>query len=129
MIGWFMWTHKSSDTAQPLVITKANSKDWKQSLLFFAIIYILLVFILIKWTPSTVPQMDALASASAYTAMFLMNRKKIENWYWWILADLISMPLYFSKGYVFTSFQFFVFLLICISGLKSWKLKLKQLQH
>jgi nicotinamide mononucleotide transporter len=52
--------------------------------------------------------------------MWLLTRKKIENWIWWIITDIASIPLYFVKGYVFTGFQFLVFLVIAILGLMEW---------
>lgn len=123
--GWWLWRSKkgSSDMLQ---ITKSHKKDWIQTIIFFTFMFWVLLIILKKYTPSVVPMEDAVASASAYTAMFLMNRKKVESWYWWILTDLISMPLYFMKGYVFTTVQFFVFLVISVLGLFSWMKKCKQ---
>jgi nicotinamide mononucleotide transporter len=67
---------------------------------------------------------DSFASATAYTGMLLMTRKKLENWIWWILTNLASIPLYFYKGAVLTSFQYLVFLVLAVMGLISWKRKL-----
>jgi len=55
--------------------------------------------------------------------MWLMARKKVESWYWWIITNLASIPLYFIKGYVFTSFQFLVLLILAVAGLIAWKRK------
>lgn len=127
--GWWLWSsHKGSD-GDHLHISMNNAKEWMQTIVFFVLMFGVLFFVLKKYTPSVVPMQDAVASASAYTAMFLMNRKKVESWYWWILTDLISMPLYFMKGYVFTMVQFFVFLIISIAGLQSWWKKYKQLKR
>ena len=63
---------------------------------------------------------DALASASAYTGMWLMAKKKVESWIWWIITNIASIPLYFIKGYAFTSFQFLVLLVLAFAGWKSW---------
>lgn len=124
--GWWLWSSKREADGTQLHISMNNGKEWLQTIVFFLIMFGLLFFILKKYTPSVVPVEDAIASASAYTAMFLMNRKKVESWYWWILTDLISMPLYFMKGYVFTMVQFFVFLLIAIAGLQAWRRKYQQ---
>lgn len=123
--GWRLWTSKKGG-GDTLHISINNRKDWMQTIVFFLLMFGILFFILDKYTPSTVPLEDAIASASAYTAMFLMNRKKVESWYWWILTDLISMPLYFIKGYVFTVVQFLVFLIVSIWGLFSWLEKYKR---
>jgi nicotinamide mononucleotide transporter len=53
-----------------------------------------------------------------------MALKKIENWIFWIIGDLISIPLYFHKGLMLTSFQFTVFLVIAILGYLEWRKKL-----
>jgi nicotinamide mononucleotide transporter len=53
--------------------------------------------------------------------MWLMARKKVESWYWWIATNIASMPLYFAKGYAFTSVQYFVFLIMAVLGLIEWR--------
>lgn len=121
--GWYMWTKNKDNIETKFNISYSNKKETIKSISFFLLLYISTFLILKNFTPSTVPYMDALAFATAFTAMFLMNRKKIENWYWWIATDTIAIPLYFSKGYVFTSVQYLVFLFICISGMIEWKKK------
>ena len=98
----------------------------KQSILFFVSWWGLLYLVLSKFTNSDVPVADSFASASAYTGMWLMAKKKLENWIWWILTNIASIPLYFYKHAVFTSFQFVVLLVLAIMGYISWNEKLKQ---
>jgi nicotinamide mononucleotide transporter len=57
--------------------------------------------------------------------MWLMARKKLENWIWWILTNIASIPLYFYKGAVFTSVQYLVFLILAILGYITWRKKVK----
>ncbi|MEJ7684207.1 MAG: nicotinamide riboside transporter PnuC [Segetibacter sp.] len=78
-----------------------------------------------QFAPGAIPSADAFASATAYTGMLLMARKKVESWYWWIITNIASIPLYFIKGYVFTSFQFVVLLIMAFFGLVSWHKKAK----
>jgi nicotinamide mononucleotide transporter len=54
-----------------------------------------------------------------------MAKKKVESWFWWIITNIASIPLYFVKGYTFTSVQFIVLLVLAIAGLKSWNDKAK----
>jgi nicotinamide mononucleotide transporter len=58
--------------------------------------------------------------------MWLMAKKKMESWIWWIVTNITSIPLYFIKGYAFTSFQFIVLLILAIAGLITWNKKAKQ---
>jgi nicotinamide mononucleotide transporter len=122
--GWYLWTRKKSGEENTLAITESARKDWTIAMVFFLVCWIVLYVVLSRYTKSTVPIADSFASAAAYTAMWLMAKKKLENWLWWILTNLASIPLYFSKGAVFTSFQYVVFLVLAIAGYLSWRKKL-----
>jgi len=124
VIGWLMWARKKDGDAV-LVITSSTRKDWLQALLFFALCWVILFAVLKSFTDSTVPQADAFTSAAAFTGMWLMNKKKLENWVWWIITDLVSIPLNFYKHLVFTSFQYAVFLVLATMGYITWKNKMK----
>jgi nicotinamide mononucleotide transporter len=82
--------------------------------------FLLLVFVLLEFTDSTVPYWDSFTTASAFVAMWLMAKKKVENWIFWILTDLVSIPLYFYKGLLLTSFQYLFFTGLAIAGLLTW---------
>jgi nicotinamide mononucleotide transporter len=123
--GWYLWTRKEpGKNSIVLQITKSNKRDWMHQLLFFAVFYLVIYgsLLLLKkeFAPEAIPWADALASASAYTGMWLMAKKKVESWIWWIITNIASIPLYFIKGYAFTSFQFLVLLVLAIAGWKSW---------
>ena len=124
VIGWFMWARKA-DGSTALNITASNRKDWQYALLFFAVCWLILFSVLKSFTDSTVPQADSFTSAAAFTGMWLMNKKKVENWIWWIITDIVSIPLNFYKHLVFTSFQYLVFLILAIMGYIAWKEKAK----
>jgi nicotinamide mononucleotide transporter len=74
------------------------------------------------------PAADAFAAATAFTGMWLMARKKVESWYWWIATNIASIPLYYVKGFVFTSVLFFILLLMAFWGLKEWKERARNAQ-
>jgi nicotinamide mononucleotide transporter len=128
LYGWYLWTRKNQ-TNQELIlqITNSNTKERIQQFLFFAgvyaIIYFALVYLKKSFAPEAIPWADALASASAYTAMWLMAKKKVESWFWWVLTNIASIPLYFIKGYTFTSVQFIVLLILAIAGWIEWSRK------
>ncbi len=132
--GWILWSKKDkSNTAPVLHISFSDRKEWVQQVGFFASFYVL-IFAALSWlkqsfAPEAVPWADAFASATAYTGMWLMARKKVESWIWWIATNIASIPLYFIKGYVFTSVQFLVLLILAIAGLISWQQKAKHATH
>lgn len=121
--GWYVWSKKTQGKVLP--ITFNDRKDWIFSASFFVISWAVLYVVLKNYTNSSVPWGDSFASAAAYTGMWQMARKKVENWIWWIVTNLASIPLYFYKGAVFTSFQYVVFLILAVMGLVSWIKKLK----
>jgi len=130
--GWILWAKKDSHKTIILHISYSSKKEWMQQLLFFGVFYVAIFFSLSflknAFESNTIPWADAFASATAYTGMWLMAKKKIESWYWWAATNIASIPLYFVKHYAFTSVQYVVFLILSFMGLISWMKKVKQ-QH
>ena len=130
--GWYLWSKKDQSKHLVLHITDATKKEWLLHLSFFAFFYITIFFSLqyLKkdFAPNAIPWADAIASASAFTGMWLMTRKKIESWYWWIITNIASIPLYFVKGYVFTSVYYIVLLIMSVMGLIEW-IKRKKIEN
>jgi len=126
--GWILWSRKNeTKTDVQLHITFSTRREWWQQLLFFSVFYVA-IFSGLTWlkehfAPGAIPWADAFASATAYTGMWLMARKKVESWIWWIATNIASIPLYFVKGYVFTSVQFLVLLALAVAGLMEWRAK------
>jgi nicotinamide mononucleotide transporter len=96
-----------------------------QHILFFLAFYIGIFFALTylkqAFASGAIPWADAFASATAYTGMWLMAKKKVESWYWWIATNIASIPLYFVKHLVFTSVYYAILLVFAFWGLAEWK--------
>ena len=67
---------------------------------------------------------DTLTTALFFVGMWLMARRKIQHWIFWIIGDVISVPLYLVKGLGLTSLQYIIFTLIAIFGYREWKKRL-----
>ncbi len=132
IIGWYMWNKKDETKKVELQITKSTNQDWLQQLLFFALFYIIIFFALTylkeNFSAGLIPWADAFASATAFTGMWLMTKKKVESWYWWLGTNVASIPLYFVKHYVFTSVYYVVLFTMAIFGLVEWTKKEKKQQ-
>ena len=128
--GWYVWTRKIDDT-QVTPISKINFREKKISItIFFAtLLFVFVIYkIFDKWT-SWVAYADTITTAIFFVGMWLMAKRKIENWIFWIIGDIISVPLYLYKGLTFTSFQYLGFTFIAIFGYLAWKKNLnKQIQ-
>ena len=123
--GWMLWTKKDKEQHIIVHVKFSDRRWWFYQLAFFAIFY-LAIFISLSYlkrsfAPGAIPWADAFASATAFTGMWLMTKKKVESWYWWIATNIASIPLYFVKHYVFTSVYYFVLLIMEVWGLMEWR--------
>lgn len=125
--GWYNWLRRGTDHQLVVNISYSSKVDWAAQLLFFIsvflVIYFSLSFIKTAFAPGTIPWADAIASASAFTAMWLMTRKKVESWIWWLVTNIISIPLFYVKGYTLTAIYYSVLLVLAVVGLKEWRKK------
>ena len=120
--GWYYWTKKEEEViVNP--ITSITKKEFKIALLLFvaSLFFVFWVYQAFdKWVDWTA-YLDTLTTAIFFVGMGLMARRKIEHWLFWIVGDVISIPLYFYKGLALTSLQYIIFTLIAIFGYHSWK--------
>jgi nicotinamide mononucleotide transporter len=127
--GWYFWLKGTNNTISP--ISKVSNSDIRIVVLLFissSIIVSLIYTIFDKWE-AIVSYIDILTTAIFFAAMWLMAKRKVESWIFWIVGNIISVPLYLHKGLVFTSIQYFIFTLIAIAGYIKWKeLYNKQIQ-
>jgi nicotinamide mononucleotide transporter len=126
--GWYIWTRKANDVFTPISRTTAAEK--KTSIIIFVatLVFVFAIYESVgKWNTWTA-YVDTLTTAVFFVGMWLMARKKIENWIFWIVGDVISVPLYLYKGLAFTSVQYLIFTLIAIYGYLAWKKTLNNTQ-
>ena len=103
-------------------------------IILFAVVFYVGVLILLRWynradaeyLQSSKSWMDAMNSSLFLCATILMTVKKLENWYFWIVGDVVSIPIFLIHGFYLTSFQYAVFLVLAISGLREWKKKVTE---
>ncbi|EOZ92204.1 Ribosyl nicotinamide transporter, PnuC-like protein [Indibacter alkaliphilus LW1] len=117
--GWYLWSRPPGEKEE-LPVTWLNKKGIIQSILLLIGSYAVLYFVLANFTDSDVPYWDSFTTASAFVGMWLMAKKKVENWIAWIITDIVSVPLYFYKGLTLTSFQFLFFTILATIGLIEW---------
>ena len=121
--GWVKWTRK--DVKQHVrPIARASRKENILSVVGVVIFFFIIYYLLKNFTDSTVPYWDAFTTALFIIGMWMMALKKIENWVYWIIGDLLVIPLFAYKGLVLTSVQYFIFLALAVSGYIEWRRKL-----
>lgn len=127
IIGWYMWTRKVDESHYiPITKTTSNEKLWSVLLFVGALIFVTIMYLLADRFDVWTDYVDTLTTAIFFVGMWLMAKKKLENWVYWIVGDIITVPLYWYKGLIFTSLQFLVFTIIAIYGYKAWKKNLNK---
>ena len=128
--GWYYWSRKR-DEVFINNISILEKKEYIQMVLLAlgSIIFIYLVYVQFdKWN-SWIAYVDNITTAIFFVAMWLMAKRKIESWIFWIIGDLITVPLYFYKGLTISSIQYLIFTVIAILGYLSWKKMLHKTSH
>ncbi len=152
LYGWYMWTRISEKSHTHIKITRTNNQDKLKAfaIFVFTAIFVIVVYRYYKVMPDlgfsesiqyafekinsgnliefrkATPYLDTFTTAAAFVAMWLMANKKIENWIFWIITNVVSIPLYFVKGYGFTGIQYLIFLVLAFLGYNEWKKSLNK---
>ena len=127
--GWYFWLKGTNNTVSP--ISKVSNTDIRIVVLLFisSAAFVSLVYTFFDKWETIVSYIDILTTAIFFAAMWLMAKRKVESWIFWIVGNIISVPLYLHKGLAFTSIQYFIFTIIAIAGYIKWKeLYNKQIQ-
>ncbi|MEK6153224.1 nicotinamide riboside transporter PnuC [Flavobacteriaceae bacterium 3-367] len=127
IFGWYIWTRKIDET-HFIPITRTNTKEKKWSVFLFVttVAFVCGVYLIFDKFESWTAYVDTLTTAIFFVGMWLMARKKLENWVYWIIGDVISVPLYLYKGLIFTSLQYLLFTVIAILGYYAWRKSLNK---
>jgi nicotinamide mononucleotide transporter len=120
--GWYHWTRKK-DNVDTFPISKITIEEKKTAFVIFVITvsFVILIYAFFNKFNNWFSYIDTLLTGIFFVGMWLMAKRKIENWIFWIVGDIISIPLYFIKGYTFTSFQYLLFTIIAFYGYIEWK--------
>ncbi|MCM4172095.1 nicotinamide riboside transporter PnuC [Arenibacter sp. TNZ] len=127
LYGWYAWTRKVDETHFiPITVTTAKEKIWSLILFGSTILFVAMVYLFFDKFDSWTAYVDTLTTAIFFVGMWLMAKKKLENWVYWVIGDVISVPLYLYKGLIFTSLQYLLFTIIAIFGYLAWKKSLNK---
>lgn len=121
--GWWYWMKKKDQPALPISI--CNSRDWGFVGGIVGIGFVMLYILLKEWTPSTVPVWDAWISATAWAGMWLLARRKVENWILLNVSNLFAIPLLFYKRLPLFAGLTILLFVVAIFGYFDWRRKYK----
>jgi nicotinamide mononucleotide transporter len=127
--GWYHWTRKKGGTVEfPISVISANEKRISLFIFIFTVTFVVAVYHYFNKFNTWYAYVDTFVTGIFFVGMWLMAKRKIENWVFWIVGDVVSIPLYFAKGLTFTSFQYIVFTIVAVYGYLEWKKTLNSSQ-
>jgi nicotinamide mononucleotide transporter len=120
LYGWWSWNHKKAEAGEIIVrrLTRLGYAEWIVASLALIGAW---GFFMGHYTGTSYPYWDAAVAMLSVLAQILMTRRFVENWHWWIVVNLISIPLYVTKGLYLTAGLYGVFLVLAIVGLVEWR--------
>ncbi|MFN3967638.1 nicotinamide riboside transporter PnuC [Flavobacterium sp.] len=125
--GWYYWTRKKDNVVEyPISRMTLSEKKWSIIIFVLTILFVVTVYTIFDKFTHWTSYADTFVTGIFFVGMWLMAKRKIENWILWIIGDVISIPMYFAKGYSFTSIQYLIFTIIAIYGYLEWKRTLQE---
>lgn len=121
--GWYLWSRKDRQHHDLLKISTVTAKDNYKCLAIFivSVIFVSIVFFYFNKFNQWWAYVDTFITGLFFIGMWLLAKRKIENWIYLIVGDIIAIPLYFYKGLVFFGFFYIGLTIIAIFGYRSWK--------
>ena len=120
--GWYLWTRKKGGEDEYPISTLSNKEKSTAFIIFMTtIVFVVVVYLIFNKFTTWSAYVDTLVTGIFFVGMWLMAKRKIENWVLWIIGDIISIPMYFFKGYTLTSIQYILFTIIAFYGYLEWK--------
>ncbi|HVB03366.1 MAG TPA: nicotinamide riboside transporter PnuC [Chitinophagaceae bacterium] len=118
--GWYHWTRRDSRHRETPV-SRCNRQEWITAGAWFFPIWLVLYVFLSKYHINNVPLLDSFVSASACTGMWLLARRKIENWLVLLISDAFGIPLYYIKHLYLISTLMLFYVVLAWLGYMAWK--------
>jgi len=122
--GWYYWIKKRNEP--PVKVSYATRQEWITTLLIVFVGWGVLYLALIYFTKSTVPVWDAWVSSTAWAGMWLLARRKIENWVLLNISNLFAVPLLFHKNLVMFALLTIFLFIVAIFGYFDWRKIIRQ---
>lgn len=123
--GWWAWLHGGANR-EPLVVRSAGRRVWGFGLPATVLGGLALGTLLDRFTDSPIPYLDASLTSASLFAQWMMTRKLLENWIIWIVADIVYVPMFISRGLPYTAVQYAVFLGLAVMGYVGWRRTMMQ---
>ncbi len=124
--GYIAWKFGTTKEGTPLRISHTPMRMYLPIVVFFLVAWGLTYYVLITWTNSTVPVLDAFTNALSFVGLWALSRKYIEQWFFWMVVDVVCTILYVQKGIPFKAGLYSLYVIIAVFGYFKWKKIMKR---
>jgi nicotinamide mononucleotide transporter len=121
VIGWYQWRFKKEVSESKKKIKQLPVPKHLINILLSSIATIITGYLLSKYTQAALPYVDAFTTIFSLYATWMVTKKILENWLYWIIIDIVSFFLYTSRELYLTGLLYIVFTLLAIFGYLKWK--------
>lgn len=125
LYGYLMWQGIIKSKKEPVKISKAHPVTFAICLVIGSQYFFVGGYCFDHFTNSDYPYVDAFVTGFSLVATWLEAKKKIENWYIFLVADAVGIWLFWEKGYMLTAILYGIYCLLCIYGIIIWRRKIK----
>lgn len=118
---WRFCKKRNQQEGEPMPVTHMRKSLYLPTLVFFLLAWAATWYVLVTWTNSNVPCLDAFTNALSFVGLWSLARKYVEQWLFWIIVDIVCTYLYISKGIPFKAGLYGLYVIIAIAGWKKWQ--------
>lgn len=118
--GWVRW-HNKHESENAASISYNSTRDWVITISIVGFGWLILYYVLSRYTDSTVPMWDAIVASAAWAGMWLLAKHKIENWVLLNISNAIAIPLLIKKGFAVTSILTVILFIVAVVGYFNWR--------
>ena len=122
--GWYEWSRGNRADDDRIAVRKLAPQQWLLTGGLLVLGTLGIGYLLQRFTDAALPWVDALTTSLSLLAQWWMNKKYLDNWTLWIIADAIYLYQYAYKALYFTTVLYAVFLVLAVMGLREWKQKM-----
>ncbi len=119
LYGWASW--KKNKMGDEIRIERTRKIEWLVIVLFISILTLTAGWLLHRFTAASFPILDTALTAVSLIAQWMTARRKLENWWLWVVVDIIYVPLYWTKGLPFTALLYVLFAGLAVNGAIAWR--------
>jgi len=120
LYGWISW-RRGSGRSSDLAVTVWPWRRHVAAILLILAISVVNGYFLVTYTDARFPYIDSLTTWSAFWATFLVARKVLENWWYWLVIDVASVFIYWQRDLELTALLFVVYVIMIPFGFISWR--------